>query len=223
MAIVTVNFSKTSYGTGQYDALFDSLGTSTLEGFDYGDIETGVEYPPMWLYLQHDGIEPIYSCRFFLRAVGLNWGGYVPSASTAVDPYNPNIFRSGGINQVTGWPNSSTADYETFRIDARDNPEMGVRLHLNRENELIRTNGLGHQNIGLSFNPISMPLTTMLYANSTTNVPRAGVIYPKTDVVADQGKIGDEAKVGISIKLGEDLIGGGFAQIGVSIAYRHTY
>jgi hypothetical protein len=120
-------------------------------------------------------------------------------------------------------PQRSTADYEFFRLQGRDNPEMGMRLHLNRNDLTLRTNGLGHQNVGLSFSTITLPLTAMDYSRPSSNAPTPGRIYPDPIDLDDRGKVGDEAKVGVSFKLSEDVVGGGFAQVSLAVAYRFTY
>lgn len=218
---VSIKFAKTSYGADDTDSLYDNLGTTTLKGYDLGDIETGVDQPINTLFLRTDGLEVIYNCGFFLRAVGLEWGGYVPSADTALRPYNPNFFRSGGLDGL-GNPQQSTADYEFMRLEARNNPEMGLRLHLDRSNTSTRTNGLGYNNTGLSFSPIQLPLSAMSYTQPSSNTPLAGRIYPDPVDPVKRGNVGDEAKIGVSFKLGDDVIGSGIVQIGLAIVYRYT-
>lgn len=218
---VTLKISKTSYANESFDALKDRMGTELLEGFNYGDIQTGDDYPPVFMYVRHSGIEPVNAVRLFLKTAGTDWGGFVFSSPSSKFPYNPHYFRLGGLDG-NGIPRQSTIDYEFFRTQARDNPEMGMRLHLNRSDEFIRTNGLGYQNIGISSSPIILPVTAMDYSG-TTNSQTPGRIYPDPLTLEGRGKSGDEAKIGVSFKLSPDTIGGGFAQIALSIAYRFTY
>ena len=219
--IVTVTSSPLTYGDPNINTIYDNLGTRTLIGSDYGDIETGFPSPTKFFYFRHDGTEPIYSCGFYIKAIGSNWGGYVSTADTSFFPYNPNFFRNGGIDPVTLIPNTSTDDYELLRISAQNNQEMGVRLNFDRTNDLILENSLGYNNIGLSFNPLPLSINSMDY--SLTSSPQIeGTIYPAPLDDTKRGKFGDEARVGVSIKLPVEVTGSGIVQFGVAMKYRYT-
>jgi len=224
MAIVSLMMADESYGSNYDEALYKNDGTTNLDGINFGDIETGVEYPPRFVYLRHDGINPIYNVAYYLRTLGVDWGGYVSSEDDATDPYNPNWFRSGGVNPDTNLPNSSTADYELMRTVAVNNAEMGLRVHYNREDEANRTYGLGYDSVGLNFNPIKLQSDSVDYGAADTDERpvKTGYIYPEPEDDSKQGKSGDEAKLGLSIKLPEDIIGSGHIQFSFAIKYRYT-
>lgn len=217
---VELTSSLVSYGDESENVIYDNLGTKTLIGEDFGDLETGQESDIKWFYFRHNGEEPIYNVGIFLRAVGTEWGGYVPSYPDSKLPFNPNVFRSGGLTE-SGGAASSTVDYEFMRQSALGNPEMGVRIHMDRSDEFVKTLGLGYDNQGLSFSPISLKRTSLDFSKSS-NQELDGFIYPEP---LDSSKIsqdGDEAKIGMSIKIPEDTIGAGHVQFSVALKYRYT-
>lgn len=217
---VELTSSLFSYGDESENIIYDNEGTKTLIGEDFGDLETGQESPVKWFYFRHNGEEPIYNVGIFIRAVGTEWGGYVPSYPDSKLPFNPNIFRSGGLTE-SGSPTSSTVDYEFMRQCALSNPEMGVRLHQDRNDEFIKTPGLGYDNKGLSFSPISLKRETLDFSKSS-DPQLDGLIYPEPLDSSKIAQAGDEAKIGISIKIPEDTIGAGHVQFAIAIKYRYT-
>lgn len=210
-----------SYGTELDSTIFKNDGTNTLPGIDFGDLETGLSSETKFLYFRHDGLEPIYAGGFFLRALGTNWGGYVASSPDSVFPYNPNFFRSGGVDE-NNIPNASTRDYEFLRTSAANDPENGVRLHLDRNNEFIRTPGLGYNNQGLSVSPISLQPTALDFTQNPSLAQTVGVIYPEPVDQSKYAKVGDEAKIGFSLRFSEDVVGSGHVQLSVAFKYRYT-
>ena len=218
--IVEVTSSPSTYGDPNDETIFDNEGTRTLIGSDFGDIETGTSSDIKFFYFRHDGQEPIYDCGFYLKAVGSRWGGYVADAETSQLPYNPNFFRNGGIDE-NSVPNTSTDDYELLRISSQNNQEMGVRLHLDSSNSQLFENSLGYNNIGLSFNTKKLPITAMNYEDTSASQIE-GTIYPAPLDDTKRGKFGDEAKVGISLKMPEEISGSGVLQFGVAMKYRYT-
>lgn len=218
---VIVSTSPASYGLPLSSTIYKSDGSKSLVGFDFGDLETGVESSPHFLYYRHDGLEPIYSCGVFIRPVGINWGGYVETASTSYFPHNPNFFKNGGLRTDNNLPQASTADYEFMRTSAYNNPEMGVRLHMDRTNPLVKTDGLGYQNKGISSSPVTMSKTALDWSKSgLTQVD--GKIYPSPEDSSKIGKAADEAVIGVSVQLSEDVIGSGNVQFSVAFKYRYT-
>lgn len=218
---VNIITSLSSYGNELESTIFKNDGTNTLPGIDFGDLETGSASQPLFLYFRHDGLEPITSGGFFLRAVGTNWGGYVASSPSSTLPHNPNYFRSGGVD-VNNIPNASTKDYEFLRTAATNDPENGIRLHLDRSNEFIKTAGLGYDNQGLSVSPITLKSSAMLYTLNPTLPQTNGVIYPEPADQSKYSKVGDEAKVGFSVRFSEDVVGSGYVQVSVAFKYRYT-
>lgn len=221
MAVVTILTSNVSYGTEEWDALYKNDGTETLNGIDFGNVETGEDVVPRWLYFRHDGLEPIYNAGYYLRTIGVEWGGYVATEETAHNPYNPFWFKHGGVYEDTGLPKSSTLDYDFLRNVAYNNPEMGIRVHDDRTNEYIRSNGLGNANKGLNFSPIIVKPTALDYSLSG-NPQLDGYVYPEGMDDSKFGKDGDEMKLGISIKLPEDVVGSGHIQFAMAVKYRYT-
>lgn len=220
MQIVLIEYSTSSYGAPYSQSLYGSDGTKSLGGIDFGDVECGVQQQPRWFYVRHDGTEKIYQVGFYIKPVGLEWGGFVNQSPDATLPYNPNYFRTGGINPDTLIPYSSTDDYNFMRLIAFNNPEMGVRLHLNRQNVFERTNGLGFMNQGLQFSAIPMPETTLDFSEGGTY--EIGSIFPKPSDPLKLGKVGDEMKFGMSLYIPEETIGSGHIQYTMAIRYRYT-
>jgi hypothetical protein len=220
MATVTMLLSPESYGPLFPDGLYKSDGSTSNTGIDFGDLETGTESDIYYTYLRHDGIEPIYNTGFYIRAMGIEWGGYVSTDATAHDPYNPNWFRSGGLKD-NGLPSTGTEDYEFMRNVAKNNPEMGLRVHYDRNNVAVRTSGLGYNNEGLNFSPITLKTEAMDYSLSG-NPQLDGWIYPEPLDENKLGGDGDEAALGLSILIPEDTEGSGHIQWVFAIRYRHT-
>jgi len=217
---IIVTASYESNGNDIDTLIFDNSGAKGLVGSDFGDLETGKESSIIWYYFRHDGENPIYDTSFYIRALGLEWGGYVPDADDSRLPYNPNFFRNGGLDE-DGNITTSTADYDLMRTLAYNNPEMGVRLHMDRNDETVKTNGLGYENKGLSFSSLPLASTSLDYSKSS-NEELDGYIYATP---ADQSKVGqdgDEAKVGVSIKLPDDLEDSGHIQFSLVMKYRYT-
>lgn len=220
MSTVTLSIAQDTYGDKYTEPLYKNDGSNTAEGIDFGDIETGVEYEPRAIYLRHDGIDPIYNVGYYLRTFGAEWGGYVANASDSREPYNPNWFKNGGESD-TGLPTSSTSDYELMRTSAKNNAEMGLRVHYDRSDIGIRTNGLGYDNKGLNFSSIRLQKESVDYSATTVST-RDGYIYPEPIDDNKLGKAGDEAMLGLSIKMPEDIIGSGHVQLAFAIKYRYT-
>jgi len=220
MSTVTLKISDQSYGEDWIEPLYKNDGSTNLQGIDFGDIETGTEYLPRFVYLRHDGLDPIYNVAYYIRTVGIEWGGYVASEEDAHEPYNPNWFKNGGVTD-DGAPTSSTADYELLRLSAKNNGEMGLRVHYDREDDLIRTNGLGYDNQGLNFSAIKTQ-STCLDVSATDDEARDGYIYSEPIDENKLGKVGDEARLGLSIKMPDDIEGSGHVQLGFAIKYRYT-
>jgi len=220
MAEVILTSSLESYGDESTNKIYDNTGNKELKGEDFGDLETGVDSPTIYYYVRHDGTELIYNVGMYLKAVGVSWGGYVSDAEDSYYPYNPNFFREGGLDE-NDIPNTSTNDYEFLRTNAYNNNEMGVRIHQDRSNDAVKSNGLGYDNLGLSFSPITLYTTAMDYSK-TSDDQIDGVIYPAPVDQSNYGLVGDEARIGISIKLPEETEGSGHIQFGVAIKYRYT-
>ena len=220
MSTVTLSITKDSYGTEYVEPLYRNDGSSTLEGIDFGDIETGREYAPRDVYLRHDGLDPIYNVGYYIRTLGVEWGGYVPTANTAHEPFNPNWFKNGGVTG-TGLPTTSTVDYELMRNSAKNNAEMGLRVHYDRGDAAVRTNGLGYNNSGLNFSTIKLQKEAADYSMTGDN-ERDGYLYPRHIDDTKDGKVGDEAKLGLSIKMPEDIVGSGHVQFAFAVKYRYT-
>ena len=221
MAVVTLTMAKESYGSEYEDALFKNDGSTELKGIDFGDVETGNEYMPKYLYLRHDGLEPVYASSYYLRTLGAEWGGYVASAEDSHEPYNPNWFKHGGVKEDSGYPTNSTADYELLRNVAKNNAEMGIRIHYDRADDVTRTSGLGYDNQGLNFSGIVLQKESVDYSGTDIE-EKNGYLYPEPEDDTKLGKAGDESRLGISIKLPEDIIGSGHVQFGFAIKYRYT-
>lgn len=221
MSVVTLKLAAETYGEDYSEPLYKNTGEETLNGLDFGDIETGMEYAPKYIWLRHDGLEPVYDTSYYIRTVGVEWGGYVATAEDAHEPYNPNWFRSGGKDADTDVPMSSTVDYELMRTSAKNNGEMGLRVHWDREDVNTRTNGLGYDNTGLNFSSIVMQKESMDYSGTDTD-PRDGYIYPEPIDENKFGVVGDESKLGLSLKMPEDIEGSGHIQFGFAIKYRYT-
>lgn len=218
--IVNITTSLESYGSEFNESIYKNDGTKTLKGLDFNDIETGTPTTVRYIYVRHDGLEPIYNVGFYIRPVGANWGGYVNSSPDSTLPYNPNFFRSGGVN-TSGLPYTSSLDYNFIRELAFNNPDMGCRLHLNRLDEFEKTNGLGFENVGTSITPLSMPITCLDYSK-TSSTKLSGTLYPEPTDQNKYGKVGDEAKVGISLAFPEEVVGSGHVQFSLAIKYRYT-
>ena len=219
--VVELQSSRTSYGEEPTDPLFDNVGTSEGRGLDFGDLETGNDSDIDFLYIRHNGTEPIYDTAVYLRTYGPAWGGYIEGYEDAIYPNNPNFFKNGGYDEY-GYPQTSTDDYEFMRLQGYNNPENGVRIHFDRNNPDYKTNSLGYDNKGLSFSALGMPLSAMDYSNTSTNIAKGGYIYPEPDNYANAGKVGDEAKIGVSLNISEDVIGAGVVQFAVTVKYRYT-
>lgn len=218
---VNLLISEKTYG-GELDTpLFDQKGGTGNVGLNFGDLETGIPSDVKYFYIRHDGKEQIYACGVYIKAVGTKWGGYVAGAASADRPYNPNFFRSGGLDS-DGLPETSTKDYELLRTVAMANPEMGIRLHMDRTNKAKKSEALGYANSGLSFNPKLLEVTALDFSGNTGLLPKAGVIYPKPVEAHKVGTCGDEAKLGISINIPEEVEGSGHVQVSVAIKYRYT-
>lgn len=220
MSVVTLKMTSSSYGVDYEEALYRNDGTDNLSGMDFGDIETGTEYEPRFIWLRHDGLEPIYNAGYYIRTVGVEWGGYVADNELAHEPYNPNWFKNGGVTD-TGLPTSSTLDYELMRTSALNNPEMGVRVHYDRENVATRSNGLGNNNIGLNFSSIKLQKSAVDYSG-TDLAEMDGYVYPEPIDENKLGIAGDEAMLGVSIKMPEDIEGSGHVQFAFAVKYRYT-
>jgi len=220
MAVVNLISSPTSYGAESTETIYDSAGTRTLPGYDFGDLETGQNSHISWFYFRHDGTEEIYNVGAYIRSIGTEWGGYVASADSSYIPYNPNWFRSGGVDE-NDYPQTSTEDYNFMREQAFNNPEKGMRLHTDRNNPTVKTNGLGYQNEGLSFSPKVLPVTTLDYS-STSNPQLDGVIYPEPIDSSQKAQAGDEAKMGVSLNISTDVVGSGVIQFSLALKYRYT-
>lgn len=218
--IVNIITSFESYSNEFDESIYKNDGTKTLKGLDFNDIETGVSTNTRFLYIRHDGLEPIYNVGFYIRPVGVNWGGYVQDRPDTVLPYNPNFFRSGGVNEF-GTPRTSSLDYNFTREMASNNPDTGCRLHLDRSNPLHKTNGLGFNNVGISITPLGMPLSCLDYSG-TSSTQISGTLYPEPTDQTKYGKVGDEAKVGISMLFPEEVVGSGHIQFALAIKYRYT-
>ena len=219
MSTVTLAIAQDTYGDGYTEPLYRNDGSDTLEGIDFGDIETGVEYAPREVWLRHDGLDPIYNVGYYIRTLGVEWGGYVPSAEDAHEPYNPNWFKHGG--KVDDLPQSSTVDYELMRTSAKNNAEMGLRVHWDRADAAVRTNGLGYDNQGLNFSNIKLQKESVDYSGTDLS-ERDGYIYPEPIDDNKLGLAGDEAKLGLSIKMPEDIEGSGHIQFSFAVKYRYT-
>ena len=219
--IVELSSSETSYGDELNNPLFDNVGTNTGKGVDFGDLETGDNSNTRFLYLRHNGEEPIYDAAVYLKAYGYEWGGYVEGYETSRFPNNPNFFKHGGYDEES-YPNSSTDDYEFMRLQGYNNPEKGVRLHLDRNNDQLKEQSLGYDNKGLNFSAIPLPVSCMDYSKTTANTAIAGYIYPEPDNFSNAGKVGDEAKIGLSLNISEDVVGAGHVQFAVTVKYRYT-
>jgi hypothetical protein len=215
-----VTSSLTSYGSEYEDLILGGDALNSLKGRDFGNIETGETSDILFYYFRHSGTEAIYNVGIYLRTVGTDWGGYCEDYDNSKLPYNPNIFKNGGVNE-NGYPMTSTADYEFMRTVAYNNPEMGVRLHQDRENIMVKDDALGYKNKGLSFSDISLKTTTLDYTK-TSDSQIEGLIYPEPIDSSKKGQAGDEAKLGISIRLPEETEGAGYIQFAIAIKYRYT-
>ena len=218
--IVNIITSFESYGTEFSETIYKNDGTKSLKGLDFNDIETGVGTTTRYIYIRHDGLEPIYNVGFYIRPVGTQWGGYVANSSSSIIPYNPNYFRSGGVN-ASGVPYTSSLDYNFIREMAFNNPDMGCRLHLNRNDEFEKSNGLGFENVGISVTPLALPITCLDYTK-TSSPKLSGTLYPEPSDQSKYSKVGDEAKVGISLLFPEEVVGSGHVQFSLAIKYRYT-
>ena len=99
---------------------------------------------------------------------------------------------------------------------------MGCRLHLNRDDAQVVSNSLGFNNIGTSFIPLILPTTSLNYSGNPSLAKTDGVIYPEPMDQDKYGRVGDEAKIGISLLFPEEVEGSGHIQFGVAIKYRYT-
>ena len=221
MSVVTLTISPESYKDDYNEPIYKKDGSEDGSGIDFGDIETGIEYPPRWLWIRHDGLEPVYNASYYIRTIGTNWGGYVADREDAHIPYNPNWFRSGGKDPDTDLPRSSTVDYEFMRNIALNNEEMGARVHYDREDDTVRTSGLGYDNKGLNFSAIKLTKVSLDYSGTDAE-EKDGYIYPEPDDENKIGTSGDEARLGLSIKIPEDIEGSGHVQFSFAIKYRYT-
>jgi len=221
MSVVTLSIAQDTYGESYTEPLYKNDGTDELEGMDFGDIETGREYAARMVWLRHDGLEPIYSTAYYIRTVGSEWGGYVADAEDAHEPYNPNWFREGGKDPDTDVPRSSTVDYELMRTSAKNNSEMGLRVHYDREDINVRTDGLGYENKGLNFSSIMVQAESLDVSN-TDDEAKDGYLWPEPEDENKLGTVGDEALLGLSIKMPEDIEGSGHIQFAFAVKYRYT-
>ena len=219
--IVNIVTAFESYGSEFQENIYKSDGSKTLTGMDFNDLETGVESNVRYLYIRHDGMEPIYNVGFYIKPVGPEWGGYVQSSPDSVLPYNPNLFREGGVGSNNS-PKTSSADYNFVRSIAETNPDTGCRLHLNRENPLEKNNSLGFNNIGTSLVPLILPVSTLDFSKSPTTQQVPGKIYSEPSDQSKYGKVGDEAKIGISLLFPEEVEGSGHVQFALAIKYRYS-
>ena len=218
--IVNIITSLESYGSEFVESIYKNDGTKTLKGLDFNDIETGIPTATRYIYIRHDGLEPIYNVGFYIKPVGTNWGGYVSSRADTTLPYNPNFFRSGGVFE-NGSPTTSSLDYNFIREMAFNNPDMGCRLHLVRNDIYSKANSLGFNNVGISITPLAMPTTCLDYSR-TSSAQLSGTLYPEPTDQSKYGKVGDEAKVGISLSFPEEVVGSGHVQFALAIKYRYT-
>lgn len=221
MSVVSLTFSNQSYGEEYTEDLFKNDGSKTLDGLNFGDIETGTNYPPRFLYIRHDGLEPIYNTNYFIRTVGSEWGGYVADAEDAHQPYNPNWFRNGGLDPDGDYPQTATNDYDLLRTSAQNNSEMGLRIHYDRSDDNVRTDGLGYDNAGLNFSPILLQSESCDYSG-TDDEGKNGYINPEPEDDNKLGTTGDESRLGLSIKMPEDIEGSGHIQFAFAVKYRYT-
>lgn len=219
--IVNIITSLESYGNEFDEAIYKNDGSRTLKGLDFNDIETGIPTDVRYIYVRHDGAEPIYNVGLYIKPVGPLWGGYVQTSPSSSLPYNPNLFREGGINE-SSVPRTSTVDYNFIREMAANNPDMGCRLHMDRTNPLVRQNGLGFENIGTSLIPVVLPISSLDYSKNPTLPNTPGTLYPEPADQTKYGKVGDEAKIGISLLFPEETEGSGHIQFGLAIKYRYT-
>lgn len=219
--IVNIITSFESYSSEFQEQIYKNDGSKTLTGMDFSDIETGIPTNTRFLYVRHDGNEPIYNVGMYIKPVGPEWGGYVSVSPDSELPYNPNIFRDGGISEQ-GIPRTSSVDYNFVRSVAENNPDTGCRLHLNRDNALEKGNALGFNNIGTSLVPLILPISALDYTKNLTLAQVPGTIYPEPLDQSKYGKVGDEAKIGISLLFPEEVEGSGHIQFGLAIKYRYT-
>lgn len=217
---VEITSSLSSYGADTTNTIYDSSGTQELLGEDFGNLETGEVSELKYYYIRHNGTEPIYNVGFFLRALGAEWGGYVSSSPDSKEPYNPNMFREGGVDE-DGIPYSSTKDYEFMRKIASGNPDMGVRLHQDREDSTKKDYSLGYDSRGLSFSPVPLKFTALDFSKSS-NDKVDGFIYPEPVDSSKKALDGDEAKIGVTVRIPEDTIGAGYIQFSTAMSYRYT-
>ena len=221
MAVVKLTISSSSYDQETTDKIYGPDGDKSVDGYDFGEVETGSPSARRWYFVRHDGAEKIYNAGLYLRPFGNSWGGYCPDYPDSRFPYNPNIFMNGGVddNRV---PKTSTEDYNLLRESADNNPDMGVRLYLDRSNPDTKTDGLGYNNKGLNFSPVPLPSTALDFSNCSSLDKIDGVIYPRPIDDSDDGKCGDEALIGIDVQLPEEIEGSGYVQFSVGIKYRYT-
>lgn len=219
--IVNIVTAFESYANEFQENIYKNDGLKTLKGMDFNDLETGVPSNTRFLYIRHDGMEPIYNVGLYIKPVGPEWGGYVQTAPDSVLPYNPNLFREGGISG-NGVPKTSSVDYNFLRSMAENNPDTGCRLHLNRKNDLERHNSLGFNNVGTSLIPVILPVSSLDYSKNPTLQQIPGTLYPEPTDQTKYGKVGDEARIGISLLFPEEVEGSGHVQFALAIKYRYT-
>lgn len=217
---VELTSSLTSYGDTSTETIYGDDGISSLNGRSIGYIETGEVSETIFYYFRHNGTEPVYNVSIYLRAIGLGWGGYCSDFPDSKQAFNPNVFRSGGLDE-NGTPFSSTEDYNFMRTSAQNNPEMGIRIHQDRLDPNSFSEGLGYDNKGLSFSPIALQSSTLDFTKSS-DTQSNGLIYPTPLDSSKTGQAGDEAKIGMSVKLPEDTVGAGHIQFAVALKYRYT-
>jgi len=215
-----ITSALTSYGDEYDESVYGKDAEISLKGRNMGNLETGGDSEILYYFFRHDGSEPIYDVGLYLKAVGTEWGGYCKDYPDSDLPYNPNVFRSGGVDD-NNHALTSTEDYEFLRKCAKDNPEMGVRLHQDRTDETVKTKGLGSNNQGLSFSVIPLSTTSLDYSK-TSNDQTEGLIYPEPVDSSKKALAGDEAKIGVSVKLPEETEGAGHIQFAVAFKYRYT-
>ena len=51
-----------------------NTGLKELKGLDFDDIETGIPTEVKYIYVRHDGQEPIYNVGLYIKPVGTEWG-----------------------------------------------------------------------------------------------------------------------------------------------------
>jgi len=222
MSTVRLIISSASYADEYEDSLYSKIDEVEISGINFGDIETGKESDRFPLYIRQDGEEPVYDVGYYLKPFDNYWGGYVADREDATEPYNPHWFRSGGVDE-DGNPMTSTVDYTFLREVADNDPNYGVLTYYDRSDPSIKNDGLGYNNTGLNFDPIALTKVSMDYSNTEDNEEKDGYIYPAPEDEADNGKVGDEAKLDISLNIPEEIEGSGYVQFQFALRYRYTH